>query len=135
MNSELKMGTDKISVTDVEEIPGMADDEKTYIVTGTGFTPYAQVYFDGSHLDTEWIDSSHLKITESLDFEPDGEEAEEDAGIEDGEILEETEDTDMDETDSFTIKILDDDGVILSTSKPLLYKNTSLPLYNMPGQD
>jgi len=67
-NSDLKMGTDKISVTDVEEIPGMADDEKAYLVTGTGFTPYAQVYFDGSHLDTELIDSSHLKITESLDF-------------------------------------------------------------------
>ncbi len=127
-NSDLKMGTDKISVTDVEEIPVVADDEKTYLVTGTGFTPYAQVYFDGSHLDTEWIDSSHLKITESLDFEPDEEETGDITGEEDEGSQEGTEEADdIDETDAFTIKILDDDGVILSTSQPLLYKNTSLP--------
>lgn len=131
-NSDLKMGTDKISVTDVEEIPGTIDDEKTYLVTGTGFTPYAQVYFDGSHLDTEWIDNCHLKITESLDFEPDGEEAEGSTDVEGEEELEETEDGDINEADSFTIKILDDDGVILSTSQPLLYKNTSLLFYSMP---
>ncbi|MFG6328383.1 MAG: sulfatase-like hydrolase/transferase, partial [Lachnospiraceae bacterium] len=125
-NSKLKMGIDEISVTDVEEIPGMADDEKVYLVTGTGFTPYAQVYFDGSIMDTEWVDSSHLKITENLDFEP-----EEDADAEDGEKQEETEEDDIDETGSFTIKILDDDGVILSTSKPLLYKKTSLPVNDM----
>ncbi len=126
-NSDLKMGTDKISVTDVEEIPVVADDEKTYLVTGTGFTPYAQVYFDGSHLDTEWIDSSHLKITESLDFEPDEEETGDITGEEDEGSQEGTEEADdIDETDAFTIKILDDDGVILSTSQPLLYKNTSL---------
>ena len=127
-NSDLKMGTDKISVTDVEEIPVVADDEKTYLVTGTGFTPYAQVYFDGSHLDTEWIDSSHLKITESLDFEPDEEETGDITGEEDEGSQEGTEEADdIDETDAFTIKIHDDDGVILSTSQPLLYKNTSLP--------
>ena len=127
-NSDLKMGTDKISVTDVEEIPVVADDEKTYLVTGTGFTPYAQVYFDGSHLDTEWIDSSHLKITESLDFEPDEEETGDITGEEDEGSQEGTEEADdIDETDALTIKILDDDGVILSTSQPLLYKNTSLP--------
>lgn len=127
-NSDLKMGTDKISVTDVREIPGVEDDEKTYLVTGTGFTPYAQVYFDGSHLDTEWIDSSHLKITESLDFEPDEEETGDITGEEDEGSQEGTEEADgIDETDAFTIKILDDDGVILSTSQPLLYKNTSLP--------
>ena len=127
-NSDLKMGTDKISVTDVEEIPVVADDEKTYLVTGTGFTPYAQVYFDGSHLDTEWIDSSHLKITESLDFEPDEEETGDITGEEDEGSQEGTEEADdIDETGAFTIKILDDDGVILSTSQPLLYKNTSLP--------
>lgn len=127
-NSDLKMGTDKISVMDVREIPGVEDDEKTYLVTGTGFTPYAQVYFDGSHLDTEWIDSSHLKITESLDFEPDEEETGDITGEEDEGSQEGTEEADgIDETDAFTIKILDDDGVILSTSQPLLYKNTSLP--------
>lgn len=127
-NSDLKMGTDKISVTDVDEIPGVEDDEKTYLVTGTGFTPYAQVYFDGSHLDTEWIDSSHLKITESLDFEPDEDETGDITGEEDEGSQEGTEEADgIDETDAFTIKILDDDGVILSTSQPLLYKNTSLP--------
>lgn len=128
--SDLKMGTDKISVTDVEET-GIFNGEIEYLVTGTGFTPYAQVYFDGSHLDTEWIDSSHLRITGSLDFEPDGEEAEDGIDEEGGEEQEET--GDIDETDAFTIKVLDDDGVILSTSKPLLYKNTSLPLYNIPG--
>ncbi len=127
-NSDLKMGTDKISVMDVREIPGVEDNEKTYLVTGTGFTPYAQVYFDGSHLDTEWIDSSHLKITESLDFEPDEEETGDITGEEDEGSQEGTEEADgIDETDAFTIKILDDDGVILSTSQPLLYKNTSLP--------
>ncbi|MDE7052128.1 MAG: sulfatase-like hydrolase/transferase [Lachnospiraceae bacterium] len=132
-NSDLKMGTDKISVTDVKKIPGITDGEETYLVTGTGFTPYAQVYFDGSHLDTEWIDSSHLKITESLDFEPDNEEEEKEniTDEEDGENQEQTEDTDIDETDAFTIKILDDDGVILSTSQPLLYKETSLPVNNI----
>lgn len=126
-NSDLKMGTDKISVTDVEEIPGPADGGKTYLVTGTGFTPYAQVYFDGSHLDTEWIDSSHLKITESLDFEPDGEETGYITDEEGQGNQEWAGEEDIDETDSFTIKILDDDGVILSTSGPLLYKKTSLP--------
>lgn len=127
-NSALKMGTDKISVTDVEEIPGVTDDEKAYLVTGTGFTPYAQVYFDGSHLDTEWIDNSHLKITEDLDFEPDEDETGDIAGEKDAGNQEGTEEADdIDETDSFTIKILDDDGVILSTSQPLLYKKTSLP--------
>lgn len=134
VNSQLQMGTDKISVQDVEEITGissiadiagststdLAGIEKAYLVTGTGFTKYAQVYFDGSSLDTVWIDGRHLLVTEEPDFEPD-----DDGTGNSGDVAEE-ENLEASEENSFTIKIIDDDGVILSISKPLLYNETSL---------
>lgn len=143
-SSDMQMGTDRISVKNVEEILDISEigsikgnkdiinnlnitnTEKIYIVTGTGFTPYANVYFDGSLLDTEWIDEKHLLITRETSFEPDtgsgGTESTDNALS----STEDKEEPDIDETDAFTVKIIDDDGVILSTSKPVLYKNTSL---------
>lgn len=142
VSSDMQMGTDKISVKDVEEVQDISkikeitdnkdiinsftDTGKTYIVTGTGFTPYANVYFDGSLLDTEWIDEKHLLVTEEIDFEPDTEGEDIDNTDAATSSTEDTEEPDIDETNAFTIKIIDDDGVILSTSKPVLYKNTSL---------
>lgn len=135
VNSELQMGTGKISVKDVEEIKDiskiaditnninnteLAGIEKAYLVTGTGFTTYAQVYFDGSSLDTFWIDDKHLLVTEEPEFEPDNSDADDNSSDA------EEENTETSEEDSFTIKIIDDDGVILSISNPLLYNKTSL---------
>ena len=135
VNSELQMGTGKISVKDVEEITDiskiaditnninnteLAGIEKAYLVTGTGFTTYAQVYFDGSSLDTFWIDDKHLLVTEEPEFEPDNSDADDNSSDAEEENIETSEE------DSFTIKIIDDDGVILSISNPLLYNKTSL---------
>ncbi len=144
ISSDMQMGTDKISFKDIEEIQDIkeirritgnediinninfTDTGKIYIVTGTGFTPYANVYFDSSLLDTEWIDEKHLLVTEEVNFEPDTDAEDTDNMDNSEDTAGSTEEPDIDETDAFTIKIIDDDGVILSTSKPVLYKNTSL---------
>lgn len=112
--SVLQMGTDKISIKDVEKT------RDGYIVKGTGFTPYSEVYFDGDNLDTEWIDERHLKVTEELDFE---EEEEEPEGQQNEDIQEDLYD---EVPDAFVVKVKDDDGVTLSVCKPVLYRNTSL---------
>lgn len=112
--SALQMGTDKISIKDVEKT------RDGYIVTGTGFTPYSEVYFDGDSLDTEWMDERHLKVIEELDFE---EEEEEPEGQQDEDIQENFYD---EVPDAFVVKVKDDDGVTLSVCKPVLYRDTSL---------
>lgn len=112
MPSGLEMGTDRIAIKDVVE------NEEGYVVTGTGFTPYCQVYFDGDRLDSRWIDEGHIQIT-----------GKEDSGL--YEITNEedvdTEDVYSDEIpDAFVIKVLDSDGVILSEEKPVPIRKTSL---------
>lgn len=118
--SSLQMGTDKISIKDVEKT------RDGYIVTGTGFTPYSEVYFDGDSLDTEWIDERHLKVTEELDFEDD------DSGPEEQQDEDLEEDLYDEVPDAFVVKVKDDDGVTLSVCKPVLYRNTLL-FYEMAG--
>lgn len=93
MASDLQMGIEEIAIKDIKK------SDNGYIVTGTGFTPYSVVYFSGDALDTKWIDNSHLEIVTELDNEA------------------------YDETNAFVIKMIDDDGVILSTSVPMLYKD------------
>lgn len=106
--SDLQMGIEEVVIKDV------AKSDDGYIVTGNSFTPYSKVYFNGDALDTEWIDSKHLKIVGEQNFE-----------LEDDYESEAAEEDDN-ETNAFVIKFINDDGVILSTSTPLLYWNTSL---------
>lgn len=108
--SDLQMGIERVVIKDVQK------DKGEYIITGTGFTPYSVAYFNGDALDTEWIDSEHLKITDSEDlaFEVEDEDN-------DNEEI-----SDEDETNAFVIKTINKDGVILSTSEPVLYTDTSL---------
>lgn len=108
--SDLQMGIERVVIKDVQK------DNGEYIITGTGFTPYSVAYFNGDALDTEWIDSEHLKITDSEDLAFKVEDEDNDN----------EEISDEDETNAFVIKTINKDGVILSTSEPVLYTDTSL---------
>lgn len=85
--SDLQMGIDEIAIKNVEK------NKDGYTVTGTGFTPYSVIYRNDEALDTEWIDSRHLRVYGSFDGET--------------------------EEDEFVVKVIDKDGVILSTSTPV----------------
>lgn len=106
--SDLQMGIEEVVIKDVKK------DKEGYIVTGTGFTPYSVAYFNGDALDTEWIDNRHLRVASSGDLVMDDETTDTD-----GEIYD-------DETNAFSIKTINKDGVILSTSAAVLYQDTSL---------
>jgi len=114
--SELQMGTEKAVINSV------CINENGFLVTGRGFTPYSEVYFDGDALDTEWIDSRHLQVTGVEDFEAGDIEEMAEKDVTPGK-------TEEDETDAFVVKFVDEDGVILGGSAPVLYKDTLLPYW------
>lgn len=102
--SVLQMGTEEIRITDVIE------QEEGIILQGSGFTPYCHVLFRGEELDSQWLDSFRILLTDEILSE---------------ERLQEIEDREK-KGNAFVVQVQNGDGVELSESEPLRLKNTSL---------
>lgn len=105
--SNLQMGTNPLKLADVYQKDGQ------YIVRGDNFTPYCRVYFDGKELESQWIDEHHLKlkdVPERSDRKQDKQKSYEPDEI----------------PNSFVVEVQNGDGVKLSYSNNLRWKNTSL---------
>lgn len=105
--SNLQMGTNPLKIADVYQKDG------EYIVQGDNFTPYCRVYFDGKELESQWIDEHHLKlkdVPERSDRKQDKQKSYEPDEI----------------PNSFVVEVQNGDGVKLSYSNNLRWKNTSL---------
>ena len=94
--TELQMGTFTVKLKNVHPDVGCL------IATGKGFTKYTQIYFNGKRLETEWIDSRHIRILDDIEY---------------NEKL---------EKNVFTAQVADSDGVILSISRELDWSDTFL---------
>ena len=105
--SNLQMGTNPLKIADVYQKDG------EYIVRVDNFTPYCRVYFDGKELESQWIDEHHLKlkdVPERSDRKQDKQKSYEPDEI----------------PNSFVVEVQNGDGVKLSYSNNLRWKNTSL---------
>ena len=105
--SNLQMGTNPLKIADVYQKDG------EYIVRGDNFTSYCRVYFDGKELESQWIDEHHLKlkdVPERSDRKQDKQKSYEPDEI----------------PNSFVVEVQNGDGVKLSYSNNLRWKNTSL---------
>ena len=105
--SNLQMGTNPLKIADVYQKDG------EYIVRGDNFTSYCRVYFDGKELESQWIDEHHLKlkdVPERSDRKQDKKKSYEPDEI----------------PNSFVVEVQNGDGVKLSYSNNLRWKNTSL---------
>ena len=105
--SNLQMGTNPLKIADVYQKDG------EYIVRGDNFTPYCRVYFDGKELESQWIDEHQLKlkdVPERSDRKQDKQKSYEPDEI----------------PNSFVVEVQNGDGVKLSYSNNLRWKNTSL---------
>lgn len=118
--TELLMGTKRVTVKDVEK------NEQGYVMTGSNFTPYSHVFFDGEELSVEWIDSEHIQILDEIEYE------EEETGEEEPEEEEATaspepeEEKKEDIPNAFLVQIQSDGGTVLEESEVLLWKDTSV---------
>lgn len=118
--TELLMGTKRVTVKDVEK------NEQGYVMTGSNFTPYSHVFFDGKELSVEWIDSEHIQILDEIEYE------EEEIGEEEPEEEETTaspepeEEKKEDIPNAFLVQIQSDGGTVLEESEVLLWKDTSV---------
>ncbi len=113
--TELLMGTEPIEIKDVEK------KDLGYLLTGSGFTPYVHVFFDGEELEIEWIDVEHIEILDEIEYEEEEPEEEADASPEPLEPEEEKEDI----PNAFLVQIQSDGGTVLGESEVLLWKDTS----------
>lgn len=122
--TELLMGTEPVKVDDVVK------NEQGYLMTGSNFTPYSHVLFDGEELSIDWIDSGHIQILDEIDYDEEEEEAEETSSPEPGEEGQEEEKEDI--PDAFFVQIQSDGGTVLAESEVLLWKETSAGKTEMP---
>lgn len=112
--TELLMGTEPVTVKDVEK------NEQGYVMTGSNFTPYSHVLFDGKELSVEWTDSEHIQILDEIEYEE--EEPEEEEATASPEPEEEKKE---DIPNAFLVQIQSDGGTVLEESEVLLWKDTS----------
>jgi hypothetical protein len=105
--ADITMGTEEIRIADVSA------QEDGYVVTGRGFTPYCKVYFDGKELDSQWIDSRHMKVTG--DIEKSSRKRNKEKSYDPDQI-----------PNTFVVEVQNGDGVKLSYSNVLRWKKTSL---------
>lgn len=129
---ETQMGTDQIMLTDVIK------NENGYMLSGTGFTPYCHLLFNGHELSIQWVDSEHIQILEELEQEKEEEEEEASrsetpvskvsaseaptSGSEDKSLEPEKKDV----PNAFYIQVKSEGGTVLSESEALKYSETTL---------
>lgn len=124
----LQMGTYPVTVTNVER------NDRGYLVTGSNFTPYAHLLFNGDEVSTEWVDANHIQILETLEYDQDAANEQETASP--APTQETTSDADADQEEkqkeeeaipnAFIVQIQTDGGTVLSDSEPLKWEDTSL---------
>lgn len=122
------MGTCPVTVTNVER------NDRGYLVTGSNFTPYAHLLFNGDEVSTEWVDANHIQILETLEYDQDAANEQETASP--APTQETTSDADADQEEkqkeeeaipnAFIVQIQTDGGTVLSDSEPLKWEDTSL---------
>lgn len=122
--TELLMGTEPVKVDDVVK------NEQGYLMSGSNFTPYSHVLFDGEELSVHWIDSGHIQILDEIDYDGEEEETEETASPEPAEEGQEEEKEDI--PDAFLVQVQSDGGTVLAESEVLLWKETSAGKTEMP---
>ncbi|MCD7825355.1 MAG: sulfatase-like hydrolase/transferase [Clostridiaceae bacterium] len=118
--TQLQMGTEPITLTDVEK------NEQGYLLEGSGFTPYAHLYFQGEELSIEWVDEEHIQILEELVYETQDEEDTEEQEKQSTGEEESSEEDKLDIPNAFLVQIQTDGGTVLGESDVLLWKDTSL---------
>lgn len=129
--TKLQMGTEPVRITDVKR------NEKGFIMTGSNFTPYAHVFYDGDELTTEWIDSGHIQILSELEYNPDSEEEEAaptatPAASPDTE--KEEEESKKDIPAAFLVQVQTDGGTVLGESEVLLWRDASVSKEILPEE-
>lgn len=103
--TELQMGIDPVAITDVQEAAG------GYVIKGTGFTPFAQVLYDGKALETEYKDAGTLFVAGPLEWKKtETEEYETD-------LVQKPEDV----PGAFVVEMKTEDGVCLSSTDAFLW--------------
>lgn len=113
--TDLQMGTYPIVIENVKK------NSRGYVVKGKGFTDYTYIYFNGNKLNGYKIDSSHYQITDEIEYD-------DDEGYMSLQMAKENNIEDEDIPNAFMAKVIDEDNVELSSSKPLLWHFTSLYL-------
>ncbi len=105
--TQLQMGIREISISDV------IFSEEGYLVKGKGYTPYCKILFDGEEVRCQWVDSETILVQEEIVPEEADEDFREDVPPEEVK-------------NAFVVQVQTGDGVALSTSKALLWDNTTL---------
>ena len=111
--TNLQMGTEPLKITDI------STNEKGYLVSGSGFTPYTHVLFSGEEVSMEWIDDSHIQILEELSY--------------DSEAAAETPSPQPDQKiepenipNAFVVQVQTEGGTVLGESGAYRWENSSL---------
>lgn len=113
--TELLMGTEALQIKDVEKA------QDGYLLSGSGFTPYVHVLFDGDELSVRWIDSEHIQILEEIQVDSE-ELATEAETTEQSSSEEEAEEI----PNAFLVQIQSDGGTVLEESNTFPYQDSSL---------
>ena len=114
--TNLHMGTGALSITDVVK------NEKGYLVSGVGFTPYCHILFNGKEIDAEWVDESHLQITEAIEYDAEAAaQAAQATPVPQGTVVKKES-----IPNAFFVKMKTDGGTVLSESEVVKWENTSL---------
>lgn len=112
--TNLRMGTKAITISDVSK------NEKGYLVTGTGFTPYCYVLFQGDDLSAEWIDENHMQITEEISYDTEAQQEQ----SQENTTQEQVEKKKI--PNAFLIQVQTDGGTVLGESEVKKWEETSL---------
>lgn len=104
--TDLQMGIEQIELTDVVQ------QGNGYLVKGKGFTPYCHILFNGKEVEAQWLSSSEMMVTGELTWKEQKE----------GKL-----DLELDKIpNAFVIQVQNGDGVELSMSEPLRFRQTTL---------
>ena len=101
--TELQMGTEPVKLTSVQKT------KSGYWVVGSGFTPYCNVYYDGTLVESEWISSGCLQLQDEFELD---EADKKDSGEPETEVTEP-----RDVPNAFVVEVQSDDGVVLSSTQ------------------
>ena len=123
------MGTYPVRIDDVVR------NYKGYMVTGSGFTPYCHLLFNGKELSAQWVDPGHIQILEDIVAKEETEEPEETGEpVESASPAEAEEEKKEDVPNAFFIQVQSEGGTVLSESEILNYADTTLGKSSVPEE-